>query len=127
MHILDLPQGQSPLPDAAAQLTPFRHDQDRDHDMTADDRKRDRPEEEEQPVKWVSPLCLQACGNHTDLDRRARAEPKKEDRARGKRLFGNILGTLQQFKKEDKSARTSEAVSCCLRLEAFGPSTHHTG
>lgn len=34
----------------------------------------------------------------------------REDRARGKRMFGNILGTLQRFKKEDKSSRGSEAV-----------------
>jgi hypothetical protein len=75
-----------------------------------EDRKRDRSEApEDAPAKWVN-----ACANtlHQVLtSRRPRAEAKKEDRARGKRLFGNILGTLQQFKKEDKTARTSEAVS----------------
>ena len=35
----------------------------------------------------------------------------REDRARGKRMFGNILGTLQRFKKDDKNLRTSDAVS----------------
>ncbi|OCF37941.1 hypothetical protein I316_00165 [Kwoniella heveanensis BCC8398] len=44
------------------------------------------------------------------FDRRMRTDARKEDKARGKRLFGNILGTLQKFQKEDKSSRTSEAA-----------------
>ena len=40
-----------------------------------------------------------------------RVDAKVEDKARSKRLFGNLLGTLQQFKKDDKTSRTSEAVS----------------
>lgn len=39
-----------------------------------------------------------------------RTDAKVEDKARNKRLFGNILGTLNKFKKEDKTSRTSEAV-----------------
>lgn len=45
------------------------------------------------------------------MSRRAKVDTTREDRARGKRMFGNILGTLQRFKKEDKSSRGSEAVS----------------
>ena len=48
----------------------------------------------------------------TDGVRRMRTDTKVEDKARSKRLFGNLLGTLQQFKKDDKNARTSAAVSC---------------
>ncbi|WWC90705.1 uncharacterized protein L201_005642 [Kwoniella dendrophila CBS 6074] len=42
--------------------------------------------------------------------KRMRTDRKVEDKARSKRLFGNILGTLQKFQKEDKSSRTSEAA-----------------
>ncbi|WWD19069.1 hypothetical protein CI109_103527 [Kwoniella shandongensis] len=42
--------------------------------------------------------------------KRARTDTKKEDKARGKRLFGNLLGTLQKFQKDDKTSRTSEAA-----------------
>jgi len=42
--------------------------------------------------------------------RRVKTDARQEDKVRGKRLFGNILGTLNKFKKEDKSSRTSEAV-----------------
>ncbi|WWC63303.1 uncharacterized protein I303_105903 [Kwoniella dejecticola CBS 10117] len=42
--------------------------------------------------------------------KRMRTDRKVEDKARGKRLFGNILGTLQKFQKDDKSSRTSEAA-----------------
>ncbi|WVF72805.1 hypothetical protein IAT40_007623 [Kwoniella sp. CBS 6097] len=42
--------------------------------------------------------------------KRMRTDARKEDKARGKRLFGNILGTLQKFQKDDKSSRTSEAA-----------------
>jgi len=51
------------------------------------------------------------------IRRRARVDTTREDRARGKRMFGNILGTLQRFKKDDKNLRTSDAVSpfCLLK------------
>lgn len=49
--------------------------------------------------------------NKVLINRRARTDSRQEDNVRGKRLFGNILGTLNKFKKEDKSSRTSEAVS----------------
>lgn len=42
--------------------------------------------------------------------KRVRRESRVDDKARGKRLFGNLLGTLQKFKTEDKTSRTSEAV-----------------
>ncbi|WVR07585.1 hypothetical protein IAU60_004627 [Kwoniella sp. DSM 27419] len=42
--------------------------------------------------------------------KRMRTDARKEDKARGKRLFGNILGTLQKFQKDDKTSRTSEAA-----------------
>ncbi|WWD02588.1 hypothetical protein V865_000628 [Kwoniella europaea PYCC6329] len=42
--------------------------------------------------------------------KRMRTDRKVEDKARNKRLFGNILGTLQKFQKDDKSSRTSEAA-----------------
>ena len=45
-----------------------------------------------------------------------RQDAKVEDKARSKRLFGNLLGTLQQFKKDDKNNRGSEAVSGSSRL-----------
>lgn len=48
--------------------------------------------------------------NDADMTRRARVDARSEDKARGKRLFGNILGTLNKFKKEDKTNRNSEAV-----------------
>jgi hypothetical protein len=48
------------------------------------------------------------------ISRRARVDTTREDRARGKRMFGNILGTLQRFKKDDKNLRTSDAVSTFL-------------
>lgn len=53
------------------------------------------------------------------INRRARTDSRQEDKVRGKRLFGNILGTLNKFKKEDKSSRTSEAVSLCHYREQF--------
>jgi hypothetical protein len=34
-----------------------------------------------------------------------------DEKKRSQRMFGNILGTLNQFKKEDKSRNASEAVS----------------
>jgi hypothetical protein len=40
-----------------------------------------------------------------------RTDARVEDKARGKRLFGNLLGTLQKFKNEEKTTRGSEAVS----------------
>lgn len=77
-----------------------------------EDRKRDRSEAaDEAPAKYVLERITRL---FLLTPRRPRAEAKKEDRARGKRLFGNILGTLQQFKKEDKTARTSEAVGFSL-------------
>ncbi|KAK4684148.1 hypothetical protein P7C73_g6051, partial [Tremellales sp. Uapishka_1] len=42
--------------------------------------------------------------------KRMRVDTRAEDRTRGKRLFGNLLGTLQKAKNEDKSSRTSEAA-----------------
>lgn len=39
-----------------------------------------------------------------------RTDTRKEDKARSKRLFGNLLGTLQQFQKDDKSSRKTEKV-----------------
>lgn len=35
----------------------------------------------------------------------------REDQARGKRMFGNILGTLRKFQDEDKNSKKSDAVS----------------
>jgi hypothetical protein len=54
------------------------------------------------------------------IRRRARVDTTREDRARGKRMFGNILGTLQRFKKDDKNLRTSDAVRpfCVLKVRA---------
>lgn len=78
------------------------------------DRREERPEVEEQPAKCVFfPLLVSSKGREL-MCRRVRADTQKEDRARGKRLFGNILGTLQKFQKEDKTSRKSEAV--CLPL-----------
>jgi hypothetical protein len=34
-----------------------------------------------------------------------------EEKARSKRMFGNILGTLRRFQDDDKSKRSSNAVS----------------
>ncbi|TYJ53090.1 hypothetical protein B9479_006271 [Cryptococcus floricola] len=47
---------------------------------------------------------------HTEAPPTKRARPNRDDKARGKRLFGNILGTLQKFQTEDKSTRGSEAA-----------------
>ncbi|WVQ74929.1 hypothetical protein IAR50_004537 [Cryptococcus sp. DSM 104548] len=47
---------------------------------------------------------------HTESPPAKRARPNRDDKARGKRLFGNILGTLQKFQKEDKSTRGSQAA-----------------
>lgn len=74
----------------------------------SEDRVRERPDEEEAPVKYVSPWLLWIWDQLTS--RRARVDTTREDKARGKRMFGNILGTLQQFKKDDKNLRTSDAV-----------------
>lgn len=41
-----------------------------------------------------------------------RVRSNADDKGRGKRLFGNLLGTLEKFKTEDKSSRVTEAV--CL-------------
>ncbi|WVR00011.1 hypothetical protein IAU59_007153 [Kwoniella sp. CBS 9459] len=69
-----------------------RNDRDeRDEGDQGEGRSRDRAEDEV-PAK------------------RMRTDARKEDKARGKRLFGNILGTLQKFQKDDKSSRTSEAA-----------------
>lgn len=69
-----------------------------------------RPDvDEEAPAKLVSDDLIHDICRLT-VCRRARTDVKKEDKARSKRLFGNILGTLQRFKKEDKSQRGSEAV-----------------
>lgn len=53
------------------------------------------------------------------MSRRARVDSRQEDKARGKRLFGNLLGTLQKFQKEDKSSRTSEAVGSTKLVEGY--------
>ena len=74
----------------------------------SEDRVRERPDEEEAPVKYVPPCLLRIWDQLTS--RRARVDTTREDKARGKRMFGNILGTLQRFKKDDKNLRTSDAV-----------------
>ena len=74
----------------------------------SEDRARERPDEEEAPVKYVPPCLLRIRDQLTG--RRARVDTTREDKARGKRMFGNILGTLQRFKKDDKNLRTSDAV-----------------
>jgi hypothetical protein len=46
------------------------------------------------------------------LHRRQRTvDTKAEDRKRGQRLFGNLLGTLAKFKGEEKSRGQTERVS----------------
>ncbi|KAL7424093.1 hypothetical protein Q5752_001678 [Cryptotrichosporon argae] len=42
--------------------------------------------------------------------KRVRTDRTDEEKARGRRMFGNILGTLQRFQKDDKTTRQSEAA-----------------
>lgn len=65
--------------------------------------KRPAQEEPASPVKYGSPDSADR--------RRQRTASKGEDRARGKRLFGNLLGTLRKFQDDEKSSSKSEAVS----------------
>ena len=67
-----------------------------------------RPDIDEAPPKSVSWNMFLAF--ILSVSRRMRSDARVEDKARSKRLFGNLLGTLQKFKKEDRSSRTSEAV-----------------
>ncbi|WRT68405.1 uncharacterized protein IL334_005381 [Kwoniella shivajii] len=66
------------------------------------------------PDARMSPSLSPARSRRPDVEeapaKRMRTDRKVEDKARGKRLFGNILGTLQKFQKDDKSSRTSEAA-----------------
>lgn len=61
--------------------------------------------EEEKPAKYFCSLILRRA------DTRRVRTARREDQARGKRMFGNILGTLRKFQDEDKNSKKSEAVS----------------
>jgi hypothetical protein len=62
---------------------------------------------------------------HTDADhltihlhrRQRTVDTKAEDRKRGQRLFGNLLGTLAKFKGEEKSRGQTERVSTGERYQ----------
>lgn len=69
-----------------------------------------RPDIDEAPAKSVFNPTIWIDGQLI-TGRRMRTDAKVEDKARGKRLFGNLLGTLQKFKNDDRSSRTSEAAS----------------
>jgi hypothetical protein len=75
--------------------------------------KRPAEPEADKPVKCVQLVTFDGADTR-------RARTRGEDQARGRRMFGNILGTLRKFQDEDKSAKRSDAVSAATARRKAG-------